>query len=377
MHPRAVAHPQQKRDTRAYRGCSMRSFMRFFLLPVAVLYGQSALAIQCSSPTLKGASGVIGNQHSYKIAGDCSYTWSETETGVFTSSTTSHDLSFSYVGSARWDRLTGQATEKLAISGDSTGQRVATASCSQDPFLKDPPGGSAKCGPVTVQAEVKSGGIYKLLTKPEFWALKKLSLAEAQALSALPPPGPPAGSGTQTPPAAAAQKPLQKPQPQAQPSSSVIAAAAAASLMDIEGEAFVKTGRFLLAGGQARVQPMAGFGNSWSGDEQLFWSDGAVGAVLDLTIDVPAASKYAVEIYLTRAPDYGQLSFEIDGRKSATTFDGMAPAVMRSGPVQLGTFALQPGPRQLSLMIIGRHAQSTGYYAGIDKLRLYPAGPIN
>lgn len=355
----------------------MPSFMRFFLLLAAALYGQSALAIQCSSPTLKGASGVIGNQHSYKIAGDCSYTWSETETGVFTSSTDNYARSFSYVGSAHWDRLTGLATENLKITGDSTGQRIAKANCSQDPFLKDPPGGSAKCGPVTVQAEVKSGGIYNILLKAEFWAAKKLSLAEAQALSSLPPPAPPPGSGSKPPPAAAAQKPLQKPQPQAQPSSTAIAAAAAASLIEIEGEAFVKTGRFLIAGGQARVQPMAGFGNSWSGDEQLFWSEGAVGAVLDLTIDVPAASKYAVEIYLTRAPDYGQLSFEIDGRKCATTFDGMAPTVMRSGPVQLGTFALQPGPRQLSLMIIGRHAQSTGYYAGIDKLRLYPAGPIN
>ena len=122
---------------------------------------------------------------------------------------------------------------------------------------------------------------------------------------------------------------------------------------------------------------MAGFGSGWSGDQQLFWSEGAPGAILDLVVQVPAASKYAVEIYMTRAPDYGKLRFEIDGKASDLTFDGMAPQVMPSGPTQLGTFALQAGTRRVSLMITGKYAQSGGYYVGIDKLRLYPAGPID
>ena len=152
---------------------------------------------------------------------------------------------------------------------------------------------------------------------------------------------------------------------------------AQAMQMEIEAEALAASGAIQLAGGQAGAQAMAPFGNGWSGAEQLFWRDGSVGAVLDLLIDVPASSKYALEIYLTRAPDYGQLHFEIEGHASPTVFDGFAPQVLPSGPVQLGTFPLAAGQRRVSLKIIGKHAQSTGHFVGIDKLRLYPAGPID
>lgn len=155
------------------------------------------------------------------------------------------------------------------------------------------------------------------------------------------------------------------------------ASGAAAIQMEIEAEALAKSGAIQVTGGQAQPQPMTGFGTGWSGGEQLFWHGGSAGAVLDLIIDVPVASKYALEIYLTRAPDYGALRFEVDGKASGTSFDGVAPQVLAPGPTQLGTFPLQAGARRVSIMITGKHAQSTGHFAGIDKLRLYPAGPID
>lgn len=147
--------------------------------------------------------------------------------------------------------------------------------------------------------------------------------------------------------------------------------------LEIEAEALVKSGGIQVSGGQADVQSMAAFGNGWTGGEQLFWHGGSTGAVLDLEIDVPVASKYALEIYMTRAPDYGQVRIEIDGQTSFANLDGVAPQVQAPGPTQLGTFPLQAGMHRVSLMIVGKHAQSTGYLVGIDKLRLYPAGPIN
>lgn len=404
------------------------------VLSAVSLFAQPALALDCSSPTLKDASGVIGNKHAYKITGDCSYTWSETETGAGTSTTTTGSLSFSYVGSASWDRQTGEAVEKLKFTGDASGMRAVTANCSQDPFLKDPPGGAAKCATPTVQVKIESGNIYQLLTKGGFWAAKKLSLAEAQALSALPPPSqPPPAEKPKTQPVASGSSPADTsvggvattgvtgsqgtvsagspPQDVAgraaviermqrgagtaqrmpadagratQPASGGMARASGGGMargnpmqMEIEAEAMVQSGAYQLNGGQARVQQMGGFGGNWSGGEQLFWSEGATGAVLDLMVDVPAASKYAVEIYMTRAPDYGRLSFEVDGQASTVPFDGMAPQVLPSGPIQVGTFPLQAGQHRVSLMITGKHPQSANYYAGIDKLRLYPAGPIN
>ncbi len=441
-------------------------------------------AWSCASPALKSASGVIGNLHSYKLAGSCQQAGSKTESGWGSSTTTNYAYSYSYVGSARWDRASGVASEKLQFTGDGSGARYAEATCSQDPFLKDPPGGAATCNAVKVQIEMKSGTIYEFLQKAEFWSGHKLSLAEAQALSALAasapagsgekppekPPAPkvpvvsadsmpepavsggaaparvpmtgtvasgsppqdvagraavieqmehagreagrevgqsrPADAGARTPNASSAgARAPNAPSAGASTSSASSAGARATSpaasagarapnassagaartanpsaqpvQIEVEGEALVRAGAFQVAGGQVRVQPMASFGGGWSGGEQLFWSGGAVGAVLDLLVDVPAASKYALEIYMTRAPDYGQVRFEIDGKTRDVPLDGMAAQVFPTGPQQLGTFALQPGTRRISLMIIGKHPQATNYFVGIDKLRLYPAGPID
>lgn len=98
--------------------------------------------------------------------------------------------------------------------------------------------------------------------------------------------------------------------------------------------------------------------------------------MLDLLIDIPVGSGYAIEVYFTRAPDYGQLKIEVDGRASPVTFDAIAPQVVQTGPTQVGNFPLQAGQRRISFMIVGKHPQSKGYYAGIDRIRLYPAGPL-
>ncbi|TAK51930.1 MAG: hypothetical protein EPO25_14995 [Gammaproteobacteria bacterium] len=358
------------------------------LFVVAVLLGQSAGALDCTSPTLRAASGVIGQKHQYKIAGTCSGS-SGFGANIFAPS-------FSYEGSASWDRVTGEARQKLRFSGNdnATGARVAVAKCSQDPFLRNPPGGTAQCGPVTVQVEMQSGKIHAELIRKEFWAPHSIALAEAQALSGHDPDSAAqnvgaaigrqvgaSASGTGVGAVAGAAASLGTSTPARPRRSQVQAMAEAAGvarprLLELEAEALAKAARIVIAGGQVQVQPMGGFGGGWSGGEQLFWHGGAVGAVLDLVVDVPAASKYAVEIYLTRAPDYGKLSFEVDGQPSAMTFNGSSPAVAPSGPFQLGTFALQAGQRKVSLMIVGKDADSTGYFAGIDKLRLYPAGAI-
>lgn len=165
----------------------MRHYTLSILLATA-LFAEPSLALDCSSPTLKGASGVIGNTHSYKVTGDCTHSWTQKETGAGSSTTTNYAITFAYIGSATWNRLTGEAVEKLKFTGDATGERYASANCTQDPFLKDPPGGVAKCGTVKVQAKVDAGAIYEQLLKPQFWAGRKLSLVEAQALSALPKP---------------------------------------------------------------------------------------------------------------------------------------------------------------------------------------------
>lgn len=98
-----------------------------------------ALAIPCSSPSLKEASGVIGNRHKYTIAGECILSWKDTEKTSFfglggSATSTNYSLSFSYIGKAKWDRISGKAEETLNFSGDASGTQYAVSTCSQDPF---------------------------------------------------------------------------------------------------------------------------------------------------------------------------------------------------------------------------------------------------
>jgi hypothetical protein len=143
----------------------------------------------------------------------------------------------------------------------------------------------------------------------------------------------------------------------------------------VEGEAFVAARKFLVNAGRVDVQSMTRFGKGWSRDAQLFWSGGATGAVLDLMVEVREAGRYNVELHLTRAPDYARLKAEVEGQASQVSPDPYSSTVLPPAPWQLGTFTLRPGTRKVSLMIVGKHPQSTNYYVGIDRVRLVSTAP--
>jgi hypothetical protein len=148
--------------------------------------------------------------------------------------------------------------------------------------------------------------------------------------------------------------------------------ALAADMLAIEGEALVAKAK--PSAGKVSAQPMAQPG--WSGNSHLLWSGGAAGAALELAIDVPAAAQYAMELYLTRAPDYAQLAIEVDGKPSSVAPNGYAPRLAAPSPTQIGKFPLQAGQHTLTLKITGKAAQSSGYLVGVDLVKLYPAGAL-
>ena len=143
----------------------------------------------------------------------------------------------------------------------------------------------------------------------------------------------------------------------------------------VTGTTLVLTKAYLVNAGKVEVQPMGKFGKGWAADKQLFWSGGAPGAVLDLFFTVEKEGRYEVTLSLTRAPDYARLKVEVEGQASSVSPDPYAPTVMPPAPWQVGTFALRPGQRKVSLMIIGKHPKSTGYYVGVNHLRVAPVTP--
>lgn len=146
------------------------------------------------------------------------------------------------------------------------------------------------------------------------------------------------------------------------------------TLMNVEAEERPAAGAVTVTAGRAGVQAMAQFGAGWSGDAQLLWGGGAPRATLTMTVDAPAAGEYALEIYTTRAPDYGDVQVSVNGQAVNSILSGYTPSVVAPIPRQGGRFALRAGPNTVSFLIVGKQAASTGYLVGIDRLRFYPMG---
>jgi WD40 repeat protein len=118
------------------------------------------------------------------------------------------------------------------------------------------------------------------------------------------------------------------------------------------------------------VQPLAGAGR-WSNGRQLFCR-ARQGGYVELALDVAGAGEYALDIYFTRAPDYGRVEVSLDGKPVGAAFDGFHATVVPSGKVPFGRLPLAAGRHRLRFRAVGKHPQSTGYYLGIDCLVLTP-----
>lgn len=110
----------------------------------------------------------------------------------------------------------------------------------------------------------------------------------------------------------------------------------------------------------------------WSGGRQFLGKATKAGDAVVLEIPAPDAVPRQMTLYATQAPDYGILSFEVNGKPSAAVFDGYAPAVRLGEPVSLGLFAPEQGAFRLRVKVSGSNPQSRGakYYFGLDCLTL-------
>jgi hypothetical protein len=117
-------------------------------------------------------------------------------------------------------------------------------------------------------------------------------------------------------------------------------------------------------------QPMEDFfKGAWSGKRQLY-GKGEVNGQVTLELHVPRSGRQQLVAGLTCAPDYGRLHFMLDGRLLPQTFDGYAPSVIPSGPIELGDFDLRAGAHQFTVKIVGKDPQSSGHSFGLDCLQL-------
>lgn len=137
----------------------------------------------------------------------------------------------------------------------------------------------------------------------------------------------------------------------------------------IEGEALVASAR--VSGGKVNPQVMDNYQGSWSGDNQLFWTDTKPGDTLTLTLPAHPGT-FDLFGYFTKAIDYGQVSFTLNGQPVGTMFDGFHDGVVPSGPIALGRVTLPAGASQFVVTITGKNAAATNTLFGLDALELRP-----
>ncbi len=336
----------------------LASALAFLASPAAE--GSVFLDSNCTGLKLKSASGVPGSPvHEYSFSGTCAIMWS----------TGDGERKWSRIvpanASARWDAASQEFSESFNVLASfegagfwsvGPGEVRTTFKCNDDPLISN-----AACGVVTHSNEsgfLPFSNPAKKQTRP---LLKgKTTLAEASKKSAesapklgiVPvPAGKPACSGAPLPWKGVAREP---------------------GPSEFEAEALFRSGKVAVTGGTAAVQVMRAFGGGWSGDEQLFWSGGSPGAVLEMMVPVPVAGRYRIELYLTRAPDYGDLQIQVDGNPAHGSVSGYATSVSASGAVDAGTYQLFEGEHRVGLKLQGKNAASGGHLAGIDRLRLVP-----
>ncbi len=91
---------------------------------------------------------------------------------------------------------------------------------------------------------------------------------------------------------------------------------------------------------EASPQPMDQlYRGSWSRPRQLF-GKGEEGGQVTLELPVARSGQQRLVAAFTRAPDYGELQFSLDGRPLSVPFNGYAPSVMPSGPITLWRFLI-------------------------------------
>ena len=121
------------------------------------------------------------------------------------------------------------------------------------------------------------------------------------------------------------------------------------------------------------TQNMETFGvGAWSRGEQLLVKATKAGDFVKLRIPARDGRPRKLVLAATRAPDFGTLSFTVNGKAAAKGFDGYAPTVTHSGDFEIGTFKPEKGFFDLTIKTDGANPASAGarFYLGIDYLKL-------
>ncbi len=113
---------------------------------------------------------------------------------------------------------------------------------------------------------------------------------------------------------------------------------------------------------------MSEFNGRWSRGAQLLVKATKIGDSVEVRIPGKFAGSYKITLHATRAPDYGIVRFAVNGQPAAKDFDGYAPDVVPSGPIELGEFTAKDRSFSLRAEVVGANKLSRGarFFFGLD-----------
>jgi hypothetical protein len=118
-------------------------------------------------------------------------------------------------------------------------------------------------------------------------------------------------------------------------------------------------------------QDISGHGE-FSQDNQLWLRPRAAGATAELKLpESLKPGKYKLTLWVVRSWDYGIVQWSLNGKSVGPAVDGYSPQVVAK-ETDGGVVEIREGENRLSVKITGKSEKSTGFYAGLDAIRLVP-----
>ncbi len=124
-------------------------------------------------------------------------------------------------------------------------------------------------------------------------------------------------------------------------------------------------------GGQLSRQVMSGWPDGkWKDDDQLWWTETKPGDKLELNVVLEKSGPQKLVCEMTKARDYGQFQFYLDGKKVGGVVDLYnKDNVIHTGPIEIGTVDAEKGPHVLTVEVLGKNPDSVGTMFGLDVYR--------
>jgi hypothetical protein len=120
------------------------------------------------------------------------------------------------------------------------------------------------------------------------------------------------------------------------------------------------------------LQPTSSFtGGRWSGDTQMLAADTRKGDWIELALPDRTPGERRLEVFLTRAADYGVVRIQLNRRVLGEPIDLFSESVMPTGAIDLGVLTLGTGDR-LRIEVVGTNERSAPphFQFGSDGVRL-------